>query len=228
LVDIFNEVEEDLRREQYLRLWRRYGMWLAAAAALVVFGTAGVSIWRGWHADKLATASDAFAVAAGLEAEGKLKEAADAFALVGDSAPGGYPMLARLRQAAALATSGDAASAVSVLDGIAAGGGDAALRELAGLKAAFILVDTATPEDMAKRLAPLAAEGRPWRFSARELQALSALKQGQKDEARTILSALSDDQAAPEGLRSRASELLAAIGKPAAAQTPAPAPSPAP
>ncbi len=229
MVDIFNEVEEDLRRDQYLKLWRRYGMWLAAAAALLVVGTGAVSIWRSWHAGKLAAVSDAFAVAAALDAEGKHKEAADAFALAGNGAPGGYPALARLRQAAALASGGDMASAVSILDGLAAGGGDAALRELAALKAAYIVVDTATPEDIAKRLAPLAADGRPWRYSARELQALAALKQGRKDDARTILSGISDDPAAPEGLRGRATELLAALGKPVgAAATPAQVPAATP
>jgi len=231
LVDIFNEVEEDLRRDQYLKLWRRYGMWLAAAAALLVIGTGAVSIWRSWHADKLASVSDAFAVAAALDAEGKHREAADAFALAGNGAPGGYPALARLRQAAALVSGGDMASAVAILDGVAAGGGDAAMRELAGIKAAYIVIDTATPEDLAKRLAPLAADGHPWRYSARELQALAALKQGRKDDARTILSGLSDDPASPEGLRGRATELLAALGKPAgppaaAAQVPAPAATP--
>lgn len=232
MVDIFSEVEEDLRRDQYLKLWRRYGMWLAAAAALLVLGTGAVSIWRSWHAGKLAATSEAFAVAAALDAEGKYKEAADAFALAGKDAPGGYPTLARLRQAAALASGGDMASAVSILDGVAAGGDDEAMRELAGLKAAYIIIDTATPEDVAKRLAPLAADGRPWRYSARELQALAALRQGRKDDARTILTGISDDQAAPEGLRARATEMLAALGKPdgapaAPAATP-PAAQPAP
>ena len=222
MVDIFNEVEEDLRRDQYLKLWRRYGIWLAAASALLVVGTGAFSIWRTWHADKLAAVSEALVAASSLEADGKHREAAEAFAKLGEGAPGGYHVLAGLRQAAALATAGDMPGAVT------AACGDAALRELASLKAAFILVDTATPEDMAKRLAPLAAEGRPWRHSARELQALSALKQGRKDDARTILTAISDDQAAPEGLRGRASELLAAIGKPVTAPTPSPAPSVAP
>ena len=54
--DIFNEVDEEVRREQLKKLWERYGNLIIAAAFLVV---AGVAAWRGyeyWQARKAAEA----------------------------------------------------------------------------------------------------------------------------------------------------------------------------
>ena len=43
MADIFNEVEQDLRREQMKRLWDRIGIYVIAVAVLVVAITGG---WR--------------------------------------------------------------------------------------------------------------------------------------------------------------------------------------
>jgi hypothetical protein len=46
---------------------------------------------------------------------------------------------------------------------------------------------------------------------ARELLAVLMIQQGDKDGARKALAALSDDATAPEGVRARAAEMLAAL-----------------
>ena len=225
MVDIFNEVEEDLRRDRLLTLWRRHGTTLIVAAVVLVVATGGISIWRSWQARHLAAASDAFAKASELDATGKHKEAADAYAAIAADAPGGYPLLAKLRAASAQLAAGDAPAALSSLDAAAAGGGDSMLRDLAALKAAAIALDLSGPDEAGRRLEPLAAEGRPWRQSARELQAVIALKQGRIEDSRSILTDLAADSSAPEGLRGRAAEILESLGPAPAAPAAAPAPA---
>ena len=44
--DIFNEVNEDVRREQLIGLWRRYGRYLLAALAAIIIGTAAHGVWN--------------------------------------------------------------------------------------------------------------------------------------------------------------------------------------
>src|SRR6202044_2660334 len=44
--DIFNEVDEEVRREQLKKLWERYGNYLIAVCVLVVVG---VGAWRGYE-----------------------------------------------------------------------------------------------------------------------------------------------------------------------------------
>ena len=44
--DIFQEVDEEVRRERLMQLWKRYGNFVIAAAVIVVLGVGG---WRGYQ-----------------------------------------------------------------------------------------------------------------------------------------------------------------------------------
>jgi hypothetical protein len=102
--DIFQEVDEEVRREQLKKLWDRYSIYLIALAVLIVVGVSG---WRGyeyWVAKKAAAAGAAFEAAAALSEQGKHAEAEAAFAKVAVEAPAGYRVLARMRVAGARAS----------------------------------------------------------------------------------------------------------------------------
>jgi hypothetical protein len=101
--DIFNEVDEEVRREQLKKLWERYGNYIVALAFLVVAAVAG---WRGyeyWEGRRAAVAGAAYDAAAQLAAEGKHDEAEAAFAKLVTDGTAGYRVLARLREAAVIA-----------------------------------------------------------------------------------------------------------------------------
>ncbi len=88
--DIFNEVDEEVRREQLKKLWERYGNLIIAAAFLVV---AGVAAWRGyeyWQARKAAEAGAVYESALKLSDEGKHTEAEDAFGKLATQGTSGY------------------------------------------------------------------------------------------------------------------------------------------
>ena len=50
MTDIFREVDEDIRQERYLKIWKRYGRYVAGAATLVVLTTAAYVAWRDYDA----------------------------------------------------------------------------------------------------------------------------------------------------------------------------------
>ena len=58
MTDIFREVEEDVRRERFEKLWKQYGDYVVALAALLVIGAAGYQLWRYYEARQIAKASD--------------------------------------------------------------------------------------------------------------------------------------------------------------------------
>ncbi len=62
------------------------------------------------------------------------------------------------------------------------------------------------------KLAPLDTPTGPWRFSARELRALAALKTGDAKTAKDLYRQLADNADAPQSLRARAAEMLAVLG----------------
>ncbi len=210
--EIFREVDEDLQRERYMRLWQRYGRYVAGAALAAVLATAAWVGWQSYDLSRRQALSDRYATAAALAAEGEVAGSINAFAeLAGDTSTG-YRVLARLRQAALLRRNGDAVGALAVYDAAAAdGGAPQTLRDLATILGALHGLDLRDNSEVTRRLDPLAADDSPWRFSARELLALVALRAGDQARARELLQALADDLSAPQGLRARAAELLAAL-----------------
>jgi hypothetical protein len=216
VADIFHEVDEEVRREQFKKLWERYGIYLIAAAVLFV---AGIGAWRGYEyyvAKQAAAAGSAFEAAVTLAESGKHQEAEEAFAKVAAEAPAGYRVLARLRGAAELAQI-KPADAIKAYDEIA---GDPSVgptvQDLASIRAGLIAVDTMPLSEMQRRLEPLSAPDRAFHSTARELLALSAWRNHDVVAARRYLKMIAGDVDTPPGVRSRAdvlSALIAGAGK---------------
>jgi len=216
VTDIFQEVDEEVRREQLKKLWERYGGYLIAACIVVVIGVGG---WRGyqwWQAKQAAQSGAAFEQAVTLAESGKHQEAVTAFAKLSADGTAGYRVLARLREAAELATA-DRKAAIAAYDAIA---GDSragqVVQDLAAVRAGFLLVDAAPYPEIVQRLEAAAAPDRAFRHSAREILALSAWKSGDMAAARRWTEMIMADPQTPPGQRSRAqmlSELIAASAK---------------
>src|SRR3546814_9631016 len=58
--DIFQEIEEEFRRDRLDRLWKRYGPYLIAVFVLIVAGTAGYVGWREYSASQHFAYSDRY------------------------------------------------------------------------------------------------------------------------------------------------------------------------
>jgi hypothetical protein len=201
--DIFNEVDEEVRREQLKKLWDRYG---GFAIALLVLFVVSIAAWRGWdywQAKRAAEIGAQFDAALTMSEEGKHAEAETAFAVVADTGTAGYRMLARLQEASALAQR-DVKAGVAAYDALAADTSvPQPVRELAGVRAGLLLVDTASLAEMTQRLEPLAAPNGVYRHTARELLALAAYRAGDVAAEKRWFEVIVADPEAPQGLRSR-------------------------
>lgn len=213
--EIFNEIDEDLRREQFKKLWDKYSFLIIGVAILIVAGVGG---WRGYQyleAKKAAEAGSAFEAAVALSEQGKKAEAEAAFAKIATEGAKGYRALARLR-AAADAAAADPKAAAKLYDSIAADPGISVTeQDLARIRAASLVMETEPYADMLKRLEAATAEGRTFRHTARELLALSAYRANDATAARQWLDMIGNDARTPASLRSRA-EALQALLPPAA------------
>jgi hypothetical protein len=216
VADIFQEVDEEVRREQLKKLWDRYGTLLVAACVLVVIG---IGAWRGygyWQAKKAGETGLAFERAVNLAEAGKHQEAEAAFAKIATDGTAGYRVIAQLREASELAQT-DKKAAVTAYDSLAADkSAGQVIQDLAAVRAGLLLVDDTPYSQMQQRLEPLTAADRTYRHSARELLAFSAWKSGDMATARKWTDMMMADPETPSGTRSRAevlSELIAANGK---------------
>jgi hypothetical protein len=209
--ELFDEVNEEVRRDQLKRLWDQYSIYIIAVALLIIAGVGG---WRGYQyleAKKAAEAGAAFDGAVALSEQNKHAEAEAAFAELAAKGPSGYRMLARLRAAGEVANR-DPIAAAKMFDDIAADrSAGTEMQDLAKVRAAGLLLDSASYPTILQRLEAVAGAGSTYRHSARELLALSAWRAGDMTASRQWLDLIANDAETPPGMRSRAEALQALL-----------------
>jgi hypothetical protein len=211
LSDIFREIDEELRRDNLLKLWARYGRYVVMAAIGVLLVAAGIVGWRNHQLTERRAEATRYAGALGLAQYGKAAEAEKVFGAIAKEG-GGYALLASLEQAGLLAKSGNRKAAIAIYDRIAATPGiEPEFHDLAVLLSVMQGMAEADPQRTIARLAPLTTRGNPWRPTALELTALARLKAGDKKAALDLYKRLADDLTAPRSLRARAAEMAAAL-----------------
>lgn len=211
--ELFDEVDEEVRREQLKKLWDKYSIYFIALMVLVVAAVGGWRAYQYFEAKKAAEAGAAFERAVELSEQAKHEDAEKAFAELAAKAPSGYRTLARLR-AAAEAASRDPKAAAKMYDDIAADRSvGSEWQDLAKIRAAGLLLDSTSYADMQQRLEASAApkSNSTFRHSAREMLALSAWRNNDMTAARKWLDAIDGDGETPPGLRSRAEALQALL-----------------
>jgi hypothetical protein len=213
----FREVNEELRSDQMHNAWKRYGRIAIGVAVLVVVGTAG---WRGyeyWESHGSSQSGDRFIAALTLASEGKNDEALSALGAIEQDGTGAYPVLAKLRAASVQQAKGDTAAAVEAYRQVGNdGAAPQAIRDLAKLRAAWILIDTGSYEDVSAEAQVMTAQGHVLASSAREALGLAAYKAGNMPQAKQWFQQIADDAQASRNVANRAQIMLdniAASGK---------------
>lgn len=209
VTDVFEEVEEEIRSERLKRLART---WLPVVGGVLLVALIAALAWWGWQSVQTSQAHKAsLAYQRGLEAlqSGDAAGAESAFSEAEKSGNGAYKALA-LQQRAGIAVSANRIpDAVALFDQAAKASGDPLMADPARFKAALLLMDSASLEDIEARLEPLTEEGRPMRPFAQEALGLARLQHGKTAEARSVFVLLTLGQDVPDSLRQRAQ---AAIG----------------
>lgn len=210
MVDVFEQVEEELRSERYKRLART---WLPVLGGLLAVALVAALAWWGWQSYVSSQADKASAAyQQGIDAlqEGKTAEARTAFA-ESAKAGGGYKALALMQEAGLAQAENKTADAVALLDEAAKATRDPILSDIAALKAVFLVMDTASLEDVQKRLEPLTGEKRPMSAFAQEALAMAQLQHGKTAEARQTFVQLQLGQDVPDPVRQRAQAAVQAV-----------------
>ena len=208
--DIFDEVDEAVRREQFQKIWERYGNLIIALCVVVVAGVGGWQGYNYWQNKQAEQFGAQFTAAALLAEQNKHAEAEKAFAAIADKGTTGYRVLAKLREAAEIAER-DPKAAIAAYDDVARNSSfGQPLQDFAALRAGLLLVDSAPLAEIDRRLAPLASGTGPFRHSARELLAVAAWKAGDVVAMRKWIKMVHDDPETPPTLRQRV-DILTAI-----------------
>ena len=211
--DIFQEVQEEYRREQMAKLWKTYSVPAIAVVAVVILAVAGIQAWSYLHTQQLEASSREFEKIAELVASDptKKKEAADRFAKFTPTATSGYAMAAKFQEAGLRAELLDIKAALTIYDDIAASTSDPLFHDYAQLRAAILVLETESLENLKKRLEPISKGTRPWRVMALEMLAYASWRGGEKDDALKRYAEVAEIPNAPNGSVRRAKEMTTLI-----------------
>jgi hypothetical protein len=203
LSDIFNEVEEEVRRERFEQLWKQYGDYVIAGAALVVIAVAGWQIYDRYETNQRQKASETLIAAQAMAESGAADRANAALGVVAKDAPSGYAEMARMTEAGSLLAAGRRDEAVEIYKSLAAKDSGPAGRA-ALIRAGWAMADVSSKQDLQTLLAPVSGNDSPWRFTAREIFAFADYHAHDLKTAEIEFRALANDKDAPEGLQHRA------------------------
>lgn len=203
------EVNEQIRSEKIDKFWAKYRVVIIGAAALIVIGSAAAGIYDQWSRTQANSSGDQFSTALNLVAEGKNDEALAVLGELEADGYGSYPVLAKFRAAAILADKGDKDAAIAAFTQI---GNDSSLvqvfRDTAKLRAAWLLVDTGTYDEVSALVEVLSTNAHAMRSSAREILGLSAYRTGDFVKAQQWFEQIASDPQAPRNVANRAQILL--------------------
>ena len=182
--DIFQEVDEEVRRDKAAEFWKKYQNLILAGAALVVLASGGFRYWQYERERAQQAAGDQFQQALAALEGGKLDEAKAGLDKIAAQAPSGYRALAQMTAAGAEASK-DPQGAIGAFDAIS---GDAAidplLRDAARLRAALLRVDMSGEEQKGEAaLTSLSTDNGPYRRLARLAIGVLALERKDYDDA---------------------------------------------
>ena len=206
MADIFDEINEDLKKDRAQVLWARYGKFVIAAVAAVILAVGSTQAFRAWKSQQAETSANAFHAALN----------ADDVALAREGALGslsdGYAMLARFQIAAEKAEAGDKSAAEADYIALSQDKSVQPLyQQAAVLMAVMNAPDGTDATALQARLDPLTATTGPWQGLAMEVSAALDLRSGNSAAALAKANAiLALPEISPE-LRQRTNQLLTVL-----------------
>lgn len=209
MTEFFEEVEEQLRSDRYRQFARKALPWFLGIAAVALVATLGYWGYDTWRGNQTAQASQQYSDAMDAFTSGDADKARQLFTQVSQSDAAAYKSLALMHLAAFAQRDKKTDEAVKLLDQAAAAAPDPVIGDVARLKSALALLDTAPLKDVEGRLKPLMEDGHPYRLEAREALAFAKLRAGDIAGARGDFVLLSQALDATQGVQTRAQ---AAIG----------------
>ena len=211
--DIFKEVDEELREERLTKIWKRIGPYVDGILSGAIIITSAVIGYREYDETQRQNWGVQFAEAMNLSEEGNWQESLDLFDTLTEKTNLGYKTLSLFQAASLYARNGNKEKALEIYQSLENKALDENFRDLATLMLIYLQFDNADPEILEKRIEKLASKGNPWYYNAVELKGFLFAKQKNKEKQIEIFNILSKDNKAPEGVRTRANDMLAILGE---------------
>lgn len=219
-VAFLREVDEELRRDEFARAFRRYGVVVIAAVLLAILGFGGWQLWQAHQHDAAGEDGEALSKAFDDLTGGHPAAASTTLTKLEQSNVSGYRALAKITQADQLMQRQNLRGAAGLFAQVAADPGiGQPLRDLALVRQTTAEFDTIKPELVVSRLRGLAVKDGPWIGSAGELVASAYIKMNRRDLAGRLYAQIARTEGLPQTMQQRAVQMAGVLGVDAVGQT---------
>ncbi len=210
---LLREVDDALRQDEMMGVFKRYGRPAAAAVALGLAGLAGYLWWGESQKQATGERGEQFTLALDAIEAGQLEAGDRQLAPLASESAGGTSAAASLMRAGIALEQGKRDEAAKLFARVSADSkAPQPFRDLATVREVAVRFDSMAPQQVVDRLKPLAVPGNPWFASAGELVGIAYLKQGKAELAGPLFAAIARDKNTPESLRARVRQLAGLLG----------------
>jgi hypothetical protein len=209
----FREVDDALRQDEMVGLFRRYGRPVALVVLVGLLALGGYLYWDGSNKRAAGEAGEMFTMALDKVEAGNFTAADKELAAVIARGGPGTAAAAKILRGGIAARQDKPAEAARLFAEVAAdAGAPGPFRDLATIREVAVKFDSMAPQQVIDRLKPLAIPGNPWFGSAGELVGIAYMKQGRNDLAGPLFAAIAKDKDTPDSLKRRTRQLAGLLG----------------
>lgn len=211
LTDSFiQEVDEDVKNDNLKELWNRYGLFVIAVVVLAVSAAVSFDKLQAWQMLRNQNRTEAYMTATKLQ--DNAEETIAALQKISQDNQGIFSDFAKLQIANVLLEENKQEEALAALEKLAGEKQvNSEVKNIALVKLATYRVDTASYDELKELLQPVLVEGNSWMPLAQDLLAMSAIKSGDLENARSIYENILKIKDLPEDFRAKIQDMLSSI-----------------
>ena len=210
--EFIREVDEDLKEEKRMKLWKKLLPYVVSISLGVILSTTGYGLWGNYTQETKRQLGDDFTAAVQLAQDEDVDAALLALDRIVDKGSDGYVTMAKMKKASLLIDKGDLQQGLDIYLELERNAIDQSFRDIATILFVLNSLDTSEPELLLNKLEPL-ENSLIWKASALELRAFIYLKNNQEKEALNIFQQIIDMPSKPSSLGLRAKNMVDFLGK---------------
>ncbi len=209
--EFIREVDEDLKEEKRLKLWKKLIPYVVSISLGIILSTSGFVFWEKYSIKTKQQLGDDFTAAVELSNEEDIDAALLALDRIVDKGSDGYVTMAKIKKASILISKGDKEEGLDIYLDLEKNAVDQSFRDIATILYVMNSLDSNESEKLIVKL-ELLKNSVIWKSSALELTAFIYLKNNQKQNAIDTFQSILDLPNKPSSLELRAKNMIDFLG----------------
>jgi len=212
LGDVFQEVDEDIRKDRIKSIWKRYRIFFILFLVSVIGAVCFNSFWTQYKLKKVEERSEKYFFAMD-EVKVNAQKAADALKIFSDEESGSsyHILLANLKEAAIRRSKNDLHNALNIYSNILENNIEQAYKDFVQIQSAEVLMELGNLEEAKTILSNVSNTNTAFASIAKEYMGYMAMREGDLIKARNIFEELTQGAITPITIKNRVKEILATL-----------------